>query len=165
MIGNQTTPTTGKSIPAVVPTQRKLPIPVAQPLARTKQYALPVISLKVLSAATFRQALGARTQAVTGTPVRHRIAMSSLLLLPIRPVLRPPRMLRSSVRYAAMSLPQLWNTPMTGVHGSPRVTEHIPAPAQRTAATPKQMPAPAVSLLVRTRQYALSVTQLTAPRI
>lgn len=81
------------------------------------------------------------------------------------PILRPPRMLRSSVRYAAMSLLRLWNTPMTGVHGSPTVTEHIPAPAQRTAATPKQMPAPAVSLLARTRQYALSVTRLTAPRI
>ena len=152
-------------MPAVVPTQRKLPIPVAQPLARTKQYALPVISLMVISAATFRQALGARTQAVTGTPVRHRIAMRSLLLPRIRPVLRPPRMLRSSVRYAAMSLLRLWNTPMSGVHGSPTVTEHIPAPAQRTAATPKQMPAPAVSLLARARQYALSVTQLTAPRI
>lgn len=73
--------------------------------------------------------------------------------------------LGSSVRYAAMSLLRLWNTPMFGVHGSPTVTEHIPAPAQRTAATPKQMPAPAVSLLARTRQYALSVTQLTAPRI
>lgn len=81
------------------------------------------------------------------------------------PILRPPRMLRSSVRYAAMSLLRLWHTPMSGVHGSPTVTEHIPAPAQRTAATPKQMPAPAVSLLARTRQYALSVTQLTAPRI
>ena len=137
----------------------------AEEAARTKQYALPVISLMVISAATFRQALGARTQAVTGTPVRHRIATNSLLLPPIRPVLRPPRMLRSSVRYAAMSLLRLWNTPMSGVHGSPTVTEHIPAPAQRTAATPKQMPAPAVSLLARTRQYALSVTRLTAPRI
>ena len=138
MIGNQTTPNTGKSMPAVVPTQRKLPIPVAQPLARTKQYALPVISLMVISAATFRQALGARTQAVTGTPVRHRIATSSLLLPPIRPVLRPPRMLRSSVRYAAMSLLRLWNTPMSGVHGSPTVTEHIPALVQKIVVIPKQ---------------------------
>ena len=165
MIGNQTAANTGKSIPAVVSTLRKLPIPAVPLPARTKQYALPVISLTAASAATFRQALGTRTQAVTGTPVRHRIAMSSLLLPRIRPVLRPPRTLRSSVRYAAMSLLRLWNTPMSGVHGSPRVTEHIPAPAQRTEATPKQMPAPAVSLLARTRQYALSVTQLTAPRI
>ena len=165
MIGNQTTPTTGKNMPAVVSMQRKLPIPVAQPLARTKQYALPVISLMVISAATLRQALGARTQAVTGTPVRHRIATSSLLLLPIRPVLRPPRMLRSSVQNAAMSLLRLWHTPMSGVHGSPTVTEHIPEPAQRTAATPKRSPVPVVQLLARARQYALSVTQLTASRI
>ena len=69
----------------------------------TCQNAISVTWLTVNLAAMIRQALGAKMQAVTGTPARQRIATRNLILLHTLPGQRQPRRLPRPVQNVDMS--------------------------------------------------------------
>ena len=169
MLGVNGLPTATEHIPASVQKTAVIPKRIAalagQPTARTRQYAISVISHTASLAATIRQASGARMQADTGTSARHRIVPRSLSLLHTLPVQRQLRRLPRPVRNAAMSLPRLWSIPMFGAIGLPTVTEHIPASVQKTAVISKRIAAPAGQPPANPRLSALPAPSLTETRI